>query len=321
MDLEDVEKSEIYSQSYGAYAEFSSQLKPKFRVVWKDIGLGYCLLIAVVVGMCYVESHSPRWGVVLVIPAALIVGFFIAYIQLFIHEAAHYNIHPDRKINDVLANLLIGWMVGVNVKTYRLIHWQHHVNLGTVRDTENSYFNKLTWLFILESLLGVRALKILLFRDKTIYVMKSPSGSAMRVADSFQLLLGALANMGILYVLFIFSGWCAAVVWLLGVVMFYPFFASLRQVLEHQSLTAKNGVDYTAIDHGKINRMFGKDPLSRILGGAGFNSHMLHHFDPEISYTRFEDLERYFMIVDVADDFFQKGRTSYYRTFINLLNN
>ena len=77
MDLEDVEKSEIYSQSYGAYAEFSSQLKPKFRVVWKDIGLGYCLLIAVVVGMCYVESHSPGWGVVLVIPAALIVGFLL----------------------------------------------------------------------------------------------------------------------------------------------------------------------------------------------------------------------------------------------------
>ena len=33
--------------------------------------------------------------------------------------------------------------------------------------------------------------------------------------------------------------------------------------------------------------------FSRYFGGAGFNRHLLHHLDPSISYTRFDEFERF----------------------------
>ena len=46
---------------------------------------------------------------------------------------------------------------------------------------------------------------------------------------------------------------------------------------------------YCAACHGTSAK--GDGPLASTLGGAGFNRHLLHHWEPKISYTRFRELE------------------------------
>ena len=53
-------------------------------------------------------------------------------------------------------------------------------------------------------------------------------------------------------------------------------FATLRQLLEHRPAPGQ-------IAGAAVTRMFGTDLFSRTFGGAGFNRHLLHHIEPQVS--------------------------------------
>jgi hypothetical protein len=44
----------------------------------------------------------------------------------------------------------------------------------------------------------------------------------------------------------------------------------------------------------------GTDWLSVVIGSAGFNRHLLHHWDPSVSYTRFDEMEAFLAETSVA---------------------
>jgi fatty acid desaturase len=82
-----------------------------------------------------------------------------------------------------------------------------------------------------------------------------------------------------------------AIAWAVGVGGVYPLVNSTRQLLEHRDDSDRSGGESDDAERA-LTRMFTKGPLSFILGGAGFNRHLLHHWDASISYTRFRELER-----------------------------
>jgi fatty acid desaturase len=108
------------------------------------------------------------------------------------------------------------------------------------------------------------------------------------------------------------------VAWTIAVVIVFPFLAAIRQLLEHRSEQAKPEVDYSVVSHGAVNRMFGSGLVASTFGGAGFNRHMLHHWEPQISCTRLGDLER-FLRETPAANIVEQGTTSYGSTFLRLL--
>lgn len=87
-------------------------------------------LIALVIGIAVMNW---LWWIV---PIAIL---FIAPLQhaLFIlaHEAAHYRLHPNRKINDLLGRI-IGMSGGVSMCSYRVIHRLHHNYLYKPQDPD-----------------------------------------------------------------------------------------------------------------------------------------------------------------------------------------
>jgi len=113
------------------------------------------------------------------------------------------------------------------------------------------------------------------------------------------------------------SWYILAASWTIGILVVFPFFGAVRQLLEHRGEYAHKSQDYTLIPHGEVNRMFGDGPLASTLGAAGFNRHLLHHWEPAISYTCFKELEMYLMDTQVAD-FVQSRQTSYMSTFLSL---
>lgn len=287
-------KAELANREGVKYTAFRASLRPKYGLVWTHIALGYVALVAVLLGCGRLQRQGAPWW--LIVPVgALLTGYLLAYIHLFIHEAAHYNLAAKRKTNDRLANLFIGLIVGVNISSYRLTHLDHHRYLGTTRDPERTYFDSLTWGFIVESLLGIRVLKVIGARQDNNAAHRVNNDTRAAAAARAMLVLGSLVNLGLLSLLWAGGLWQVMLVWLGGIGAVFPFFAAIRQLLEHRGEHALASVNYAEVDHGAVTRMFGDGPLASTLGGAGFNRHMLHHWDPQLSYTRLKEAEAFLL--------------------------
>ncbi len=132
------------------------------------------------------------------------------------------------------------------------------------------------------------------------------------------LAVAAAVNAGIAAGLIALGSVTAAVAWLIGLLVVFPFVGSLRQLLEHRSESADPGTDYHQVDHGPVNRLFGDGPLASTVGSAGFNRHAIHHWEPQLSYTRLADVESYLLRTEAAP-LIRERQTTYADTFLRLL--
>jgi fatty acid desaturase len=309
-------RAQLMRETGGAYLRFVNGLAPRLGLAWRDIGLGYLFLFLVLYGAGLPASLPGQLAAVLL--GAVGVGYGVAYLQLFLHEAAHQNLATARARNDWLCDALISWQVGTTVARYRPIHFAHHRHLGTVADTENSYFRPVDARLVLETLTGVHALRVLRNRQRRLTALAPDTGHG--TASSAAPWLRAMLLHGLVCAgAYALSGWPGLGAWLLGVGACYPVFATLRQQLEHRSPDADPAADYSRRDHGALTRLFGDGPLASTFGGAGFNRHLLHHWEPQVPYTRLRDLERYLAGTSAAP-ILDARRSSYLRTLAELWN-
>jgi fatty acid desaturase len=245
---------------------------------------------------------------------SLFFGFVFAYLNLFFHEAAHWNLARNRKVSDRLADSFIGIFFGQSIEAYRTVHFGHHQNHGTPIDSEHSYFDVMNMRFFVGSLFGVRALQVARQREKFAGDTERKIKSASRRALVCGILLNGLIVAGSLWA----GYWGLAIAWAAGLASVFPFFNAARQLLEHRDELADDSANYAEIAHGRVNRLFGDSLLAQTLGGAGFNRHLLHHWEPQISYTRLPELELFVMQTDYAE-LFQQRQTTYGRTFLQLI--
>ncbi|PWU01210.1 MAG: hypothetical protein C5B52_07685 [Bacteroidetes bacterium] len=302
------------------YADFKKSLTPKYGKVWFDIFLGWLLLISIFVLSAFAfENSGLLLRMVVLIIGAAFGGYMIAYLTNFFHEAAHFNISKSRTKNDQLANLSIGILLGQGIKNYRIIHWEHHKNLGQPTDMEISYFESLSPAFILKSLFGIRVFKLLSARNNFLNAQSVEKLKELKREALVQLIVGFLFHVLVLSVFVYFRQWWMMAEWIIAVGCFYPLFNSLRQLLEHRSDDAHKEENYREISHGQHTRLFGNNPFQKSFGSAGFNKHLLHHLEPNISYTRLNDLQKFLEESDIGESVKQK-RTSYTITFFTLFN-
>jgi len=98
------------------------------------------------------------------------------------------------------------------------------------------------------------------------------------------------------------------------VLSLYPLLNALRQNLEHRTETARADVDYTLVDHGAVTRCFADTFGALLIGGVGFSRHLVHHWDPGLSYTNLPDTERFLRATDAAPLLAARS-TSYWKTW------
>jgi fatty acid desaturase len=307
LDLAGVRRDALASRAGVRYRDFKPSLTPRYGIAWLHLFCGHAALILTTAGLVIVWHRWQGLAIPIILVGACLYGYALAYIVLFFHEAAHYNMCRDRALNDRLANVLIGLFLGQSIAAYRSTHFDHHRYLGQPADTEHAYFDPLNVTFIAESLTGLKTLKRLAVR----HTVASQDISA-------QLVLGSLLNLAMVAIAVRLGQWPLALAWTIGLVIVFPFLAAIRQLLEHRSEQAAPGVDYSVVPHGAVNRIFGSGLLASTFGGAGFNRHMLHHWEPQISYTRLHDLER-FLLDTPAAPIVEQRTTSYSGTFLLLL--
>ena len=313
-NLEGISFDEVINETGTSYAVFRTTLRPRYTKVLSDIIKGYFfLLLTSSLVFLSGQTYPSLWW--LYIPAgSILIGYIAAYIALFIHEAGHYNIHPNKKINDSLATFFLCLPFGLSMKSYRKIHWQHHLHLGTPLDTETSYFNALTKLFILETLTGIHLFRTILKKETDNVLTKE-----QKKQSGIMLIAGFLLHAIILTLSFLTGHWTFAITWILGFGIFFPFFATIRQILEHRDELADHATNFNKIPHGKVSRLFIHTILSSSFGAAGFTRHMIHHWDPQISYTRLKEIEDFLLHNKKTEEIIHSSKTSYSSVLKKLL--
>lgn len=310
-DAQSINLDSLVNRTGIRYPQFRRTLTPRYGKAWLNLSFGYFGLLALGAIAAAVDRNWPAFTVPAILLVGMGMGHVIAYIQLFFHEAAHFNLAPGKALNDILTNLFIGVLTGQNIKKYRIVHFQHHRKLGRTDDTEVSYLDPLNMKLVVSALLGLNTLKGFKTWDRYTH-QKSRQGFY-----DLQLLLGICFNVTLVGLALWLSGPALAGSWILGVLIFFPFFNIIRNLLEHRSYDADPKVDYRQVDHGAIGRMFGDSLLSRFMGGAGFNRHLLHHWEPQVSFTRLPELEAFLAETDCAP-ILKRNTTTYPRAFIAL---
>jgi fatty acid desaturase len=319
-DLNSEDKSKIINNKGVSYIEFRKTLTPRYSIIWFDISVCYAILIVITALIALVEKKLPYLFLLTIPVGALLIGYMVQSVHLFLHEAVHYNLASDKDRNDLLANLFLGLFVGLDVKFFRANHSAHHKYLGTVRDTEKSYFDGLTWWLVFESLTGLRVLRVVMHRNGNVKLNHGEEkGNAIIKGNNKIFIVAALFNFFLIVAFFLLGFWQLALAWTIGFGAAFPFFASLRGILEHRREEALASVDYKKIDHGISNRLFGDGIIASTIGAAGFNRHLLHHWDPQIPYTRLKNLEDFIMDTPLAAQL-EQTQTTYVKAFFLLMN-
>jgi len=295
------------------YEEFRSQLKPRFLRAWIQILVCYACLFSLMLLLSLTSAFSWQLQIVIGLAASIFVGLGVAFLNLWIHEAAHFNLHPSRSKNDFLTRIFLSSVIGNDIKSYRTVHMQHHKNLGKFEDPERSYYDRLDINFIISSLFGVRALKVF-----SLYKMSGSKAHKVRAKSRLMLIIAAVIHLAIIGAALAFSAYAAAIAWTVGVLAVFPFFGALRQLLEHRRADPQflPGTK----EHGAMNRTFGPGPLASILGGAGFNRHVIHHWDPNLSCTCFREAETFFRSSEIAA-LYESSRSTYASAFVDIVSN
>jgi fatty acid desaturase len=314
-ELESIRRRSLGDSRGRLYLEFRRTLTPRYWLAWTHIALGWLVVAGAAAGLVVGEDAlgSVPAKVVLAIAGAATIGFWLHYLLQFQHEGTHYNLAPGRVANDRLTNAVVGVFVGEDVRNYRKIHFDHHRYLGTPRDTERSYFESFDGRFVLRGLLGLRLVRILAARRERINTRQPgpQDGPNSYVTPTF--LVALLFNGAIVIGAIVTGHPVLAASWVAGSLVVLPLVNATRQLLEHRSDTADRNLDYTRIPHGAVNRLFGDGPLAWTLGPAGFNRHLLHHWDPGVSYTRLRELEAFLLDTGMAPAL-RRRQTTYLAT-------
>lgn len=317
-ELDVIPRDKLVDGAGRSLKEFRRGLSLRVGRVWLDIAGGYLGLFAVVFATVWLGRAYPSYWPLAVVLGALGIGYAMAFIQLFFHEAVHFNVASGRALNDLLANVFIGSWIGTSVKAYRVVHFEHHRRLGTTTDTERSYFEALNVKFVFEALTGLKLVRVVLARRKLVANKAAVASSQERPAKLRMLLIGLALNLAVMAAAALGRDWALLLAWPFGVLVVHPAINAIRQSLEHRSFAARSDVDYAQVDHGAMTRSFGGGPFASTFGGAGFNRHILHHWDPQLSYTRFTEMETFLLQTEAAP-VLKSVTTTYARAFLQLL--
>ena len=293
----------------------------------RDAGIIYVSLFGTLAVTCHLHSRF-GWRALLAAPIlALVCGVAFNWINVQIHEASHYSLFANKRLNDVFCDLVLGALALQDVQTYRSTHGMHHSQLHTDRDpdlwTYSSHLGS-----VRETLVGLGRDLLLLsaFRRRRQVAeflrlhcrgsRRAPkySGPAKALAQScvIALLVGACGAWGLVYYV---------VIYLYGLLGVFPALIRVRTVVQHREgqLDSRETPGLVAFTSRTTEAPF----WEFFLLGARMDYHFEHHLHPNIPYYNLKKMHR---ILDSAGLFEairtrtgQELRTDdYVRTFVKL---
>lgn len=292
------------------WISYRKSLSPRYVAAWRAIFFSWVGLFLIVSSTAYLSgfTQNPLLQALICLAGASGVGLVFAYLILWFHEAAHFNLHSNARKNDLIANLSMGIFVGQNIKRYRRSHFRHHQYLGDFKDPECSYFHHPGIKLFLRSLLGIQIFEVLAARKNTASSLEVAEGTeAVQPKGASFVAAGVFTHTGIIALLALSAGITTAGAWMIGIGCVYPAVNAMRQSLEHRHPNTGPTHFGPAVE-GQYTRTFRRSIFNEFIGGAGFRRHIIHHWDPALSCTLFDEAEQFLqqrcgIILDDSDGY------------------
>jgi fatty acid desaturase len=223
--------------------------------------------------------------------AFVVVGSRFHALEGMMHEAAHFRIHPSKKVNDFIGELIV-WPLGLTLVIYRkLIHLAHHKNIGTKLDPHKHFIYKPEMLYkphtnkkeLLKNVLyvGINFLpKLFRLYKNTNIILPKLSKTRYRLWLLFQisvvlfLVFGTLflsERIIIIYLLF----FLLPQIW----VAIFPNY--LRLLAEHFHIP---GTPHSAAMGANTRTVKVSWPVRVVFWPHNLNYHQEHHWYPAVPY-------------------------------------
>ena len=233
--------------------------------------------------------------------AFIIVGTRQHGLEAMMHEATHYRLHPNRKVNDFIGELSV-WPLGLSVYLYRnLRHFRHHKFIGTLKDPHISQSykrNKDRYLIPATSAQLVKncVVAALMFPVEVWLGPMYVTGKLLRMLSKqkawlwigFQLGMASFIVAGTLV-----WGWIVVKVYVLYFVlpqMWVAVFSRyLRLLAEHFGIP---GGTETAVAGASTRTVLVCWPLRVMLWPHNLNYHLEHHWYPSVPFYNLPGLHK-----------------------------
>jgi len=193
-----------------------------------DVLVDWIILVLAIVGAGY--YHHPITYVL----AVVVIGNRQHALAILLHEGAHYTIHSNKKINDLLTNFFCSGPLLMPLKGYRDFHFAHHRHAGTEDDPELLIKSRRSPFFdlplrkrhILRNII-THILGIGVHESVLLAIFAKPKN----FRDLFPVLLWHVCAITFLY--FVNALW-VLLLWYASSATFFWLFFNLRVWIEHQ---------------------------------------------------------------------------------------
>jgi len=260
---------------------------------WKSLSL--CVLIhAAVVGLAWLGGRGSGWR--LAVPAMIVIAGLQNHLLILQHEGAHLLLHPNRTLNDLIADVFCAVPFLTLLKNYRLLHLTHHRYSGSPeRDPEvrlyanESFFyarrrgGALVKMVVLD-LVGVNYLRFA--RDNLRFINESRRAGRLARTTARDLAMNLLVWGGAIGLSILFHFWKELLVfWVLTQATLLFFLLKLHGYGEHTGATGPTEFERTWVHaFGPITDFF-IYPIN-----SGY--HLEHHLFPQVPWFHMRKFRR-----------------------------
>jgi fatty acid desaturase len=245
---------------------------------------------------------------------------------LWVHEASHFSLFDNRRVNDIWCDVFFAGPIGVTVAAYRVRHLSHHAELGTSKDQDGyPYFipvrgRRALMKVMACSLSGLMGLWLL----RTKYLGLTPTPRAEQVSPRWiGPLMTAVFNSVLLIFCILAGRWYLYLaLWIYPIVAVAVALNIVRSVAEHQPEDFPRFKDGLETAMRPITRTTAPNWFEKwLLYQANFNYHVEHHIFPAIPRHNLGKLHRHLAARGFYGQFPNSLQNSGFKKFWQLARN
>lgn len=240
-----------------------------------------------------VGNAVPLWAGVLVYALAFIfMGCLQNALIQWRHEASHFCLTRDKKLNDIIGDLFVAGPVGTTVSTYRHHHVSHHMYLND----PDKEIQPATWICLRGTHLLAEVVNHLVGWSYVILayrIFKNNKQKTRRQQASLQVFSPAsiaafiVVNVSLFALAAVQGAWYAYfILWLIPPFTVAQLINNFRTIVEHQPSSDVCDVG-RSVKLYAMTRVIKANPIERwLIAPVGFYFHHEHHAWPAIPYHR-----------------------------------